>query len=267
MYKRGTTLVLKPIFEILLAVTLVVSFLGAAKALGTQDYFVNFRTVEDLALLVDASQSVSGNFWINYPMVGKEVHLEKTAVAILDNPPFRHAFPGAVGITPAKSTGTIIFYKNGNKVSFAEKEPNTPELACSGIELDYFSVIKMTVTPETQSIAHALLLDCNAGVCTKGESKGLNEDLSIKTVPLERNGVVVRFYYDSLQLKESKEFACRFINKLRAYQPGLDVWLLPSDDSTLPKDAVALLIEFNPNYLGHVGDALRDAVATAGVVA
>ncbi len=269
MHKRGTTLVLKPLFEVALALFFVASVFSIAKGMGSQEYFTQAHIARDGALIVDALAGMEGNSWIKYPYDVSEydIHLNRTVFWLSAQPsPIKHAFPATKGVIPRSvNDASAVVYKNGYNISLAEQPPLSFRFPCEYSDIGRFPSVKMNVAPGMEPVAAALALSCREGFCSRGETSA--EDLFVKVVPLERegtaaNGLAARFYYDSSRLKESKEIACQFLNKFLERQPGLDVWLLPSDSAELAprKSTPALLLEVGPNYVLDAAGALQTVV-------
>jgi hypothetical protein len=268
MHKRGTTLVLKPLFEIALALFFVASAFSIAKGMGTQEYFVQARIARDGALLVDTFASVPGNGWMRFPSDVSEydIHLERSTFSLAAEPgPIKHSFFGTNGIIPRTTTDvSTIVYKNGANISLAEHPKLLSQLDCDYSDIRQFQTIRMDITGGMEPLATALRLSCREGHCARGEG---SEDIFIKVVPLTRgsiptNGITARFYYDAKYVKESRELGCQFLNSAMMRNPELNIWLLPTADSTLGthKNIIGLLIEVGPNDIVRAAEALQSVV-------
>ena len=264
MQKKGQ-LALKPVIEMLIAALVVASFFGMAEGLGTKEFFVQARIAREGALIVNELYAVPGNEWIALAAnVSKyDIELRTRDVGIPSATPFFHAFPSVGDVIPARvrNPDPLIFSRDGDEVSIGKE--GLKKFSCGFPKEDFSGQLKMKVTQQTETVAKGQVLICSSEfLCARSASAlQAEEDVFIKVVPMAEKGIAAYFYYNSSKLKESKQLACLFLNRMSDVGE-VDVWLLPTDDRDLEsrKDKIAVLFEIGDIELRVISEQLRDVL-------
>jgi len=254
--KRGM-LVLKPLLEIVIGMSVVFSLFSISRTLGDQDFYVHYQIAEESALAVDQFAGIQGNVYIKNPRESKYPTALAEKEFIVAHPAGKDGkitIPFASGnkiIQNDASSGYL--YKNGNDISLSDNVPELNLVPCDEPKKFLRPILK--VTEETKEIAVARGMRCVDNVCWReGASPPTNADIIIEVNPSDE-GVTAQYANEA-----SKTAACTIVNKILSDNTNTATWTLPTNKVIHTENQAALLIEVDPTQKEALKRALREVI-------
>ena len=142
MKGKKSSIVLKAMAVSILSIFVVVTFLQAGKAYGSQDIFFKSALARDLAIMIDALYALPGDVYIEYPIdldpadfrgygikiTPNKVTIFSSEVGEFDASSASYHFTGMEGLDPSITLldpNKLIIRKEGNLIIFSGEDDNT----------------------------------------------------------------------------------------------------------------------------------------------
>jgi len=244
MKKRGQTLTLQVVIEMLVAAIVIAAFLTVGGVYGSQEIYYQARAARDAALVVDVLYDLPDNAWMTLPynvsgfsfqffesylkIFGKEKQ-EATAVP--------YSYVKGEGTDSLTRPEEIYLSKNGGNFLAAEEKPSLTKLDCEKgdeklneqlIQIDVSetvtepAVFDSMLTRMEAEIGERTTLGCR-GCTVFGPVSG--ETILIKLKKGDENRARAYFDYNSA---ESRNLGCMVLNRFLDEYPGTKINLVPS---------------------------------------
>ncbi|MCK4589209.1 MAG: hypothetical protein KAT77_02115 [Nanoarchaeota archaeon] len=265
MQKRGQTLTLKPIIEIVIAVSVVAFLMALGVAFGGHEIFQQERAARDGALLVNDLYTYPMNAWVKYPY-----NVSKYSFDFWDN--HVKVLRGREDLAPGThghvkkwedkqlaidEKENFYLFVNNKEFGVSESLPALNKFHCEGtrdklrnqeILFEIEEKFELAVIRIRSKFYEKTTLGCRG--CS-GISSINAESVNIKLESGENGKFKAYFYYDS---EESRDLGCFILNELLDEFPGVKASLIPSDK--LEEGKTSLILKFGDESAERIGEAL-----------
>lgn len=270
MQKRGSTLTLKPVVEMLIAAIVIAAFLAVGQAYGSQEIFQKSRAARDVALAVDMLYKMPDQAWVEIPYdVAKysfdflENYVKVSELkGEVDAATYTYVTDGKLKTQAVdKPDSLILSIDNGEfKASNTWPKFNTyrcgktkKKLVDQRIQFEIEPAFDLTMVKINSELGGKTVVGCTG--CSSLAATD-SETIYIQLKSGEAGKFNAYFYYDS---EESRDLGCMILNKLAEKYPEAKTSLVPSDELEDKKDKTNLILKLGETDALKVGAAVAEA--------
>jgi hypothetical protein len=237
MQKRGQAeLILKPTFEILIAIFVFFLFIYLGRMMGSGEIYQRVRTSNENSLSIDALSAVPDNAYLLYKENTSkfQIAIGPSSVKTYTKPDdplfitrdFVKTTPQELNIN-LEYPNYISIGKSGNQLEIEkDKIPIIDKYRCPAIETILPSII--TIAPQTKNnelnqFTNAIASRLNAKTTDTIKDR---PEFALEIIPSPQPEKATAYIKPDIQ---SRKIACHIINNMLAFYPDLEIEILVSD--------------------------------------